>query len=302
MSFALLFSGQGMQHPGMLPWLVEDALTRAVNDCLGVPHWRECLADPARAQRNAVAQPLLAGIALAAWQQLSPLVDTPAAVAGYSVGELPAFSAAGVLDASRVVELAALRAAAMDRCARQQPGGLMAVSGLSARALQALLEATGLAVAIRNGEENAILGGPLQALDRAEPMALAQGAHCTRLGVQVASHTPWMQGAAQAFSQALATQSLHGPATLLFSNALDRVRDAAGARQALSAQIATTVRWDDCMDSIAARQVGCVLEIGPGQALARMWSQRHPHIPARSCDDFRSLAAVAGWLRRHEGP
>lgn len=301
MSFALLFSGQGMQHPGMLPWLGEDALTRAVSDCLGVAHWRECLADPARAQRNAVAQPLLAGIALSAWRQLSPLVGAPAAVAGYSVGELPAFSAAGVLEPACVVELAAQRAAVMDRCALQAPGGLVAVSGLAAGALQALLAATGLAVAIRNGEDSVILGGPVQALDQAEHLAQAQGAHCTRLGVQVASHTPWMQGAAQAFSQALAAQAMRAPATLLFANAQERVRDAADARLALSAQIATTVRWDECMDSIAARQVGCVLEVGPGQALARMWNQRHLHIPARSCDEFRSLAAIAGWLRRHEG-
>jgi [acyl-carrier-protein] S-malonyltransferase len=55
------------------------------------------------------------------------------------------------------------------------------------------------------------------------------------------------------------------------------------------------------MDSIAARQVRCVLEIGPGQALARLWNQRHPDIPARSCDDFRSAAAIAGWIGRHCG-
>lgn len=300
MSFALLFSGQGMQHGAMLPWLVEDDLTRAVGECLGVPHWRASLADPLQAQRNAVAQPLLAGIGLSAWRQLSVQVGAPAAVAGYSVGELAAFSAAGVLDASRVVELAALRAAAMDRCALREPGGLMAVSGLAAAALQALLAQTGLAVAIRNGPENLVLGGPPQALERAAQMAQAQG-HVTRLRVELASHTPWMRDAALAFSQALAAEALQAPATLLFSNAQDRVRDAAGARQALATQIATTVRWDECMDHIAARQVGCVLEVGPGQALARLWSQRHPDIPARSCDDFRSIAAIAAWVARHEG-
>lgn len=301
MSFGLLFSGQGMQHAAMLPWLGEDALTRAVGACLGVRHWRDSLADPARAQRNAVAQPLLAGIGLSAWRQLSAQVGAPAAVAGYSVGELAAFSAAGVLDASRVVELAALRAAAMDRCALREPGGLIAISGLAAAALQSLLAQTGLAVAIRNGPENLVLGGPVPALERAGQIARAQGAHGTRLRVELASHTPWMHDAALAFAQALAAESLQAPATLLFSNAQDRVRDAAGARQALSTQIATTVRWDECMDQMAARQLGCVLEIGPGQALARLWSQRHPHIPARSGDDFRSIAAIAAWLRRHDG-
>ena len=36
------------------------------------------------------------------------------------------------------------------------------------------------------------------------------------------------------------------------------------------------------------------------QALARMWNQRYPGIPARACDDFRSAAAIAAWLNSHD--
>ena len=39
-----------------------------------------------------------------------------------------------------------------------------------------------------------------------------------------------------------------------------------------------------------------VLEIGPGQALARMWNERYPDVPARSCDEFRSAAGIANWV------
>ena len=99
MSFALLFSGQGTQHPAMLPWLADDGLVRDMCARLGVDDWRRALADPAWAQRNDNAQTLLTGLALAAWNQLAPQVASPAAVAGYSVGELAAFSAAGVIDA-----------------------------------------------------------------------------------------------------------------------------------------------------------------------------------------------------------
>lgn len=45
MSFALLFSGQGTQHPAMLPWLADDAWTQAVCEQLQVSHWRDRLAD-----------------------------------------------------------------------------------------------------------------------------------------------------------------------------------------------------------------------------------------------------------------
>lgn len=299
MSFALLFSGQGTQHPAMLPWLADDEHVRATCVRLGVDDWRRALADPVWAERNDNAQTLLTGLALAAWGQLAPLISSPAAVAGYSVGELAAFSAAGVIEPATAAALAPLRAEAMDRCAARVPGGLLAVSGISEPELERLRVGAGLELAIRNGGPNVILGGPLVALENAERMALTAGAQCTRLRVNVASHTSWMRDAAESFSRTLADVPFRAPQVALFSNAADRIRDAGSARAALAAQIARTVRWDECMENVMARQVRCVLEVGPGQALARMWNQRWPSVPARACDDFRSPAAIATWLRSH---
>ena len=205
----------------------------------------------------------------------------------------------GVIDPATAAALAPQRADAMDRCAARAPGGLLAVTGLSDARLEQLRADTGLAVAIANGAQSVILGGPTAALDDAERIAVASGAQCTRLRVHVASHTPWMREAAESFARTLAGVPFQAPRVVLFSNAGDRVRDAASARTALAAQIATTVRWDECMENVMARQVRCVLEIGPGQALARMWNQRYPGVPARACDDFRSVAAIAGWLNGH---
>jgi len=299
MSFALLFSGQGSQHPAMLPWLADDGIVHDMRARLGVDDWRRALADPPWAERNDNAQTLLTCLALAAWAQLAPMVPAPDAIAGYSVGELAAFSAAGVLAADSSIELARQRAHAMDACAALAPGGLLAVSGISERALDRLRVEAGVEVAIRNSDLNVIVGGPLHALEDAERMALAAGAQCTRLRVNVASHTSWMRGAAESFSRMLATVPFQAPRVVLFSNAADRIRNASSAKAALAAQIAQTVRWDECMENIMARQVRCVLEIGPGQALARMWNQRWPAVPARACDDFRTSAAVAAWLRSH---
>jgi [acyl-carrier-protein] S-malonyltransferase len=301
MSFALLFSGQGTQHAAMLPWLADDERVGEMRARLGVDDWRRCLEDPTWAASNANAQTLLTGLALAAWGQLAPIVPPPTVVAGYSVGELAAFSVAGVFDSAIATALAPLRAAAMDRCASHVAGGLLAISGLAESALEQLRVETGLALAIRNGIESVVLGGPEAALEQAQRMAVGNGGQCTRLRVNLASHTPWMREAAESFSQTLSDVSFQSPRIALFSNAGDRIRDAGAARMALAAQIAQTVRWDECMENVAARQVRCVLELGPGQALTRMWNQRYPAIPARACDDFRSTAAIASWLRVHAG-
>ena len=299
MSFAVIFSGQGTQHPAMLPWLGDGAIVRGMCARLQVPDWRAAVADAEWAERNATAQVLLTGLALAAWHELADALPAPSAVAGYSVGELPAFCAAGVFDADTALELAQRRAQAMDRCALQLPGGMVAVTGLPAEELDAVRASTGVALAIRNGRQSAVLAGPLAALDAAERTASQRGARVTRLRIGIASHSPWMSEAARDFAQALEATKLHRPRTMLFSNAADQVRDIAQARQALAAQIAATVRWDECMDNIHARQPACVLEVGPGQALARKWNERHPEIPARSCDEFHTACGVAQWVLGH---
>jgi len=296
MSFALIFSGQGMQHPAMLPWLHDDTIVRGMRRRLGTPDWRAALADSAWAERNANAQTLLTGVALSAWHQIAPLLPPPIAIAGYSVGELAAFSAAGVFDAEAALDLAHRRAEAMDRCAERSPGGMLAVAGLGADAIDRICSESGLAIAIRNGPQSFVLGGPHAGLDVAERALAMQNARCTRLRVGVASHTPGMRDAAVDFLRTLAHVEFGNPHVTLFTNAADRVRDEAGARHALAAQIADTVRWDECMENIRARNVACVLEIGPGQALTRMWNEAYPDVPARSCDEFRSAGGVARWL------
>jgi [acyl-carrier-protein] S-malonyltransferase len=67
-------------------------------------------------------------------------------------------------------------------------------------------------------------------------------------------------------------------------------------KECLARQLASTVLWDSCMDAIAERRVRCVLEVGAGHALANLWRDRHPDIPVRSVDDFRSAQAVARWV------
>jgi [acyl-carrier-protein] S-malonyltransferase len=223
------------------------------------------------------------------------------AVAGYSVGELSAFAAAGVYDGATAITLAQQRAAAMDQAAADTATGLLGVNGLSGRPLERLCADFALAVAIRNGIDSVVLGGPRAALAAAADAARLHGAHCVALNVELASHTPWMAAAARAFAARIEPLPFRAPRTLLFSNAEGCAIKAAQLKPALARQIDHGVQWDVCMENIAARQVGCVLEVGPGQALARMWNQHHGQIPARSVDEFRSLEAIRHWVARHAG-
>lgn len=298
MSYAVVFSGQGMQHPDMLPWLANDETVHAMQQLLGIDDWRACVKDPVWAGCNANAQVLLTGLALAAWAQLAPCLPAPAAAAGYSVGELAAFSAAGVFDANTALELAHRRAALMDCAGESNSTGLMGVSGVAESLLGRLCEEFDLAVAIRNGIDSVVLGGLQVVLPLAVEAAQRQGAHALLLNVQVASHTRWMAAAAQGFAAHIAPLAFRAAGIPLFSDAAGRVAEPPQLKHALARQIDHAVRWDECMESIAGRRVACVIEIGPGRALARMWNGRYADTPARSVDEFRSVEAIARYVQK----
>lgn len=309
MKIALLFSGQGMQYADMLPWMnPAHPLLLQMQDQLHVPDWRAAMRDSSWASTNAHAQVVLTACALAAWQQLQEQVpalqsssQSLAAVAGYSIGELAAACVAGVLSASDTVKLAGQRAALMDQAGAGQDSSMLAVSGVSIRTIEQWCQAQGAALAIRNGPDSAVCAGPRDKLAALEKFAQEQGARCTPLAVNIASHTHWMSSAAQAFQEQLNQSELAVPNVPWPTNAGVWVHNAATAAQALSAQIMQTMQWDSCMEQIEERQPNVVLEIGPGRSLATMWNQRYSEIPARSVDEFQTLDGLQRWLSRWAG-
>jgi len=67
--------------------------------------------------------------------------------------------------------------------------------------------------------------------------------------------------------------------------------------EALARQISTPLDWDACLGAVLEMQPDAVLEIGPGNALARMWGERESAVPVRASDDFRTVAGIIEWVR-----
>ncbi len=302
MSYALVFSGQGTQGPGMLPWLESvpacQPVLAAMAEWTG-RDWRDGLADAPRRSRNTFAQPLITGTALAAWAALASALDErPAAVAGYSVGELAAYACAGVFTVQTAIALAVQRASLMDAAVLGLDTGLLSVSGLGVA--QVLQAQPALECAIEIGADQGIYAGEVSALTAGEHALTAQGALCKRLEVRVASHSHWMASAAMGFAAQLEAMSFARPHAALVLNATGASsRDPQTLRRALSAQIDHTVQWSACMDALAEQGVACVIEVGAGSTLSKMWNQRHPEIPARSLEEFRDVAGAARWMERN---
>jgi [acyl-carrier-protein] S-malonyltransferase len=244
---------------------------------------------------NTQAQPLICIAELATWTVLQAHLPDPCVFAGYSVGELAAHACAGALRPAELAELARMRALLMDR-ACPDDGGLIAVSGLTPQLIERLCAQTGVKIAIINGEDRFVVGGLAAALGNFEEAAIRAGARIQRLRVSVAAHTPLMQPAATNFRSALAGSGLADPAIRILagvdaSSVLTRDR----AIDTLARQVAAPINWAGCMDALVESGCDIVLELGPGDALARMFHSRHASIPCRSVAEFGSLAGVARW-------
>ena len=302
MSLALLFPGQGVQHADMLPWLHAEpaaaAGLAAIAARLG-SDWRDRVADDDWACGNRVAQTLIAGLSQAAWTVLAPRLPQPVAVAGYSVGELAAYCAAGVFDAEAGLDLAGLRAGAMDRCSAGAEQGMAAISGTGEAQVNALCQRFGVAVSIRISTQRFVIGGELQSLRAALDTLVGSQAEVSCLRVRLASHTPLMAAAADELLASIMPLPWHRSACLVVNNVDgEGRRDVEPLKAAFAGQVDRTLRWDLCMQTLAQRQPRCVLEVGPGTSLARMWASCYPDIPSRSISEFRSAAAIVNWVER----
>lgn len=301
---AILCSGQGNQGPGMFDLIAAEPAAAAVFEAaaarLGGCDPRELVRQGGDViHRNDVAQLLCCAQALAAWAVIGPAVPRPITIAGYSAGEVPAWAVAGIVDMKAAFDLVAGRAGLMD-AETHEPCGLAGIVGLPRAAVDALCSAHGLAVAIVNGPLHFIIGGRSAGLQPALAEALARGAtRVAMLPIRVASHTPLLAAASERF-RTLLMETVVGdaPRDVRLISGIDGmpVRRIADGLAKLAAQVSTTIDWAGCMDACRAARPARLLELGPGDALARMSADLVPGIPARSVADFRTVEGLRRWI------
>ncbi len=298
MSLALLCPGQGAQHAAMFDRVRNVATAQSILDAAADVLGRTPDSAAAADDRfdNANAQPLLCAASLAHWQSLRDRVPTPLLVAGYSIGELAAHAIAGSFDAATCLTLSTQRAGLMDE-ASPPDSGMQAVLGLEREPLQALCAAHDVYIAIANGADHFIVGGRLDALQTLADVATARGAEVRPLPVHVPAHTPLLSDAARGFAQVLADTSIQAPTLPILAGIDARpVRDRATVERTLSLQLAQTVEWTQVMRQAFERGARVFLQLGPGNALARMVASAYPCCEVRAIEEFRSLDGAADWV------
>ena len=280
---AIIFPGQGAQSVGMAGDWVEacpqaaDLFARA-SAILGYDLLAVCRSGPAdRLNTTAVSQPAILVTSLAALEVLRsreghPL-DAATVTAGLSLGEYTALVFAGALDFDDAVRLVDVRGRAMQECAEQRPGAMLAVLGVDRDKLAVLCDECrgGDVLEIANVlcPGNIVASGSKAACARLDAAALAAGAmKCVPLEVAGAFHTVLMQPAVERLTAALAAAPLRTPRIPVVSN-VDATphTDPAEIRGLLARQVVGVVEWNASMAYILSTGVRSVWEVGPGRVL-----------------------------------
>lgn len=199
----------------------------------------------------------------------------PEFAAGHSLGEFSALVAAGAVSYPAALSLVRARGEAMRDAGQSEPGGMAAVLGLEAEAVEAIcaqvrdLAEGGVWVANDNCPGQIVISGDEAGLEAATgPLEGAGARKVVRLAVSIAAHSPYMEAASQRLGAAIDATDLSDPTLPVIGNvSAQPLRSAEAIRQDIRAQLTANVRWTESMATLLEAGVTDFVELGSGSVL-----------------------------------
>ncbi|HEY3852406.1 MAG TPA: ACP S-malonyltransferase [Steroidobacteraceae bacterium] len=283
MSLAFVFPGQGSQSVGMMAALakissVVEATFAEASQALGYDLWSRARAGPAEAlNATECTQPLMltAGVATyRLWRERGGAV--PALMAGHSLGEFSALTAAGCLDFKAAVDLVKFRAEAMQAAVPAGEGAMAAILGLEDTDVEAACAEAAQGEVVEavnfNAPGQVVIAGASAAVARAIEAANARGARrAMALPISVPAHSSLMQPAAERLRQRLEGVAVARPVGIAVYGVDVKTHDTpADIRAAVVKQLHTPVYWAATVRTMIAAGATHLVECGPGKVLTSL--------------------------------
>lgn len=310
MKVAFLFSGQGAQTVGMMKDICEGsqaakAVFMKADKLFGRSISTLCF-DGSQEELNLThnTQPCVLVAELATVAALEEYGVKPDAVAGFSLGEYAALTAAGAISADDVFRVIQIRADAMQAACPIGKGAMAAITKQDAATVQKLCdEVSGYVVPVNyNCPGQIVVSGEAEAVDKVCELAKERKIRAVRLAVSVPSHCVLMAPAAETLSEVFATVSFC-PTTIPCYSAVDALPYRADADIAgqLCCQVQSPVLWEQTLRNMYKDGINMFVEIGPGKTLSgfvKKTFQNGENVQILNVSDLESLDRTTIALRR----
>lgn len=276
MKKAYVFPGQGAQYSGMGKDLYESnpkarALFDKADEILGFKISEIMFGGTdEELKQTRVTQPAIflhsVALAVALGEEFQPDM-----VAGHSLGELSALTAAGALSFEDGLRLVSARAEAMQKACEIKPSTMAAVIALADDKVEEVCAGVdGVVVAANfNCPGQVVISGEVESVQAACVALKEAGAkRALPLNVSGAFHSPMMEPARAELQKAIEATEFHAPRCAVYQNvdALPHT-DPVEIKQNLIAQLTSPVRWTQSVERMCADGATAFEELGPGQVL-----------------------------------
>ncbi len=195
----------------------------------------------------------------------------PDMVAGHSLGEFSALTAAGVLPFEQGLKLVETRALAMQKACEATPSTMAAIIGLPDEKVEEICATVGgvCVPANYNCPGQVVISGSFEAITEACEKFKAAGAkRALPLKVGGAFHSPLMEPARAELAEAIHKANFSKPICPIYQNvdALPHT-DPNEIKENLIKQLTAPVRWSHIVKNMIADGMTEAVELGPGKVL-----------------------------------
>ena len=279
---AFMFPGQGSQAIGMGKALGSEfpeagAIFSLADKILGFPLSETMWNGPEAALNDTInTQPALFVHSMAAWNVYKSKFPNafPGLMAGHSLGQLSAITAAGALSFEDGLLLVRKRGELMKQAGEVNPGGMAAIMGIDIPSLDRVCAEAStpdetVQVANDNCPGQVVISGHKPALERAMLGAKAAGAkRALPLAVSIAAHSPLMNSIQAEWEQAVNAAAFSDVNIPVVGNVSAKtITKAAELRTELIFQMQSRVRWTESIKWMTSQGINTFVEIGSGTVL-----------------------------------
>lgn len=272
---AFIFPGQGAQAAGMGKDFYE-AYPKAAeiydmaSDLLKLDMKALCFEENDKLDLTEYTQAALVTTCLAMEKVLEEAGVKPDITAGLSLGEYCAIHAAGGMSAADAIRTVRERGILMQDTVPAGEGGMAAVLGMEAAAIEEGLQGIeGAWIANYNCPGQIVITGRKAAVEKASQVLKEKGARrVLPLNVSGPFHSPMLEPAGEKLLETL-NQVEFTPLQIPYVTNVtaEPVTDIRLTKELLKQQVSSSVRWQQSMEYMLANGVDTFVEIGPGKTL-----------------------------------